>query len=579
MIDLIEIITHDNIKLRGLHYFSKHEHKCLTVLSCSPYRNFENIKEIKSFGKFLSTIPAHYIYMDVRGTGESDGYAENEYSLNEINDTIEIIKYIRLQKWSNGNIMMHGISYSAFNALQACSITNGPDCLFIMHVSNNRWYNDIHYFGGIKTITEDINYSFATTGQHLLPCLRCIDTNLKIIKTPWFMKWFTQGCEKHIVWKNGIIDKLPPTFLICGWRDCYSSTAVMLSNIVTFTLIGPFGHNYPENHNLIIKKWINSIFNNNKININKINKYNKIKDYEGPICIVIPTPKSLWYLGYYQIKTLNNPNYKLIFESNKIINLVPDLVGDTLEIYTTGDPVLVPSLESVRKDLTRLPGWGYEYEILLDNYGIWGEPEIIFTCLKYEKGDYIVVRLVTAFGETLSVGVSRLKNGSIKIKLKPFFIPVNIYKIYLFLNRSWVPVLFPTTNTNDIKLSSIKLLLPVINDSYYVKLNIYPKKSETELLKDVTIKKIIKENNKLNYQTINKYSDNSFSEIVNLSFSLGCETNVNVENTYLSNNYNIKTITTINNNKTDIFDVKIIAYNNNELINNWHNSYIINNCD
>lgn len=590
---MIEIITHDNITLRGLSNFVKNDKtnavkKSLTVLSCSPYRNFENVKEFRTFSKFLETIPAHYIYMDVRGTGESEGYAENEYSINELKDTNEIIKYIREQEWSNGYIMMHGISYSAFNALQSCSLKNKPNFLFLMHVSNDRWNNDIHYFGGIKTIMDDINYSFATTGQNLLPCISCLNSKLKKIKIPWFMKWFKQGSSNNNSWKNGMLNLknknriknnnksiLPPTFLICGWRDIYSSTAVKLSNIMTFTLIGPFGHSYPKNHNLILKDWIyhttNNINNNNQLQ--KI--YNKIEHYNGPICVVIPTPKSLWKLGYYQIKSYNNPNYKIFFKSNELINLVPDLVGESLEVYTSGDPVIKPSLNLVRKDLKRIDKWGYEKEILLDNYGVWGEPELVINCLDYEKGDYIVARLTYMNGETLSVGVLRLKKGKNIIKMKPFFIPVNTYKIYLFLNRSWVPVLFPTTNMNNIILNDIYLSLPIITIQDYIKLNMYATKSEMSLLKDVTIKNIMSKSGKLIYETVNEYKDGTFSEKVNLLFILGVGTKVYVENKYKIDDYNIKTITQINSNKTDSFYVKINAYNNNELIHIWKNKFIL----
>ena len=571
--NVIEINTRDNITLRGTFYYCKK--KCLTVLSCSPYRNFENTEYFESFGKFLSNIPAHYIYIDVRGTGESEGYAENEYSLNEMNDTIDIIKYIRSQKWSNGSVMMHGISYSAFNALQACSHSDGPDCLFLMHVSNDRWLNDIHYLGGVKTITEDINYSFATTGQNLLPCLRCVNTNIKKIKTPWYMKWFKKGCQSDTFWKNGLINKLPPTFIICGWRDTYSYTAVHLSHLVSFTLIGPFGHKYPHDHDEMVKKWIKDIFKNGLITL--FDKYNKIKNYTGKICIVIPTPRSLWKYGYYQIKSYINPEYFTVFKSNETITLKPDLVGDTLEVYVTGDPVITPSLKSVRKDLTRLD-WGCEYEIIINNYGVWGEPQLIIHCLKFEKGDYIVARLVTEQGETLSVGVSRLNNDQVIIKLRPFFIPVNSYKMYLFLNRSWVPVLYPTTNMKNIKLNSVELLLPLIKIDHYIKLNSYPNTSEIELLDDVKIKKK-SENNKLEYNTINEYPDKSFREKLFLSFNLGKTTRVNVENIYSIDNYNIKTTTEIKNKKTDVFDVNITAYNNDTLISNWKDSFVIGNCN
>jgi hypothetical protein len=435
---------------------------------------------------------------------------------------------------------------------------------------------------------EDINYSFATTGQNLLPCYKCIVPKLKKIKVPWFMKWFEQGCQNNNSWKNGLIRNLekkteiknktiknnnrekkrilPPTFLICGWRDIYSSSAFKLSNIVTFTLIGPFGHNYPKNHNVLVKKWIHYI-------INIYDKNNK------PLCIVIPTPKSLWKFGYYKLKTYNNPIYKIIFKSKEIIKLSPDLVGDSLEIYTSGDPINEPSIDLVRKDLKRVDGWGYEKEILLENNGVWGEPKLVINCLHYEKGDYIVARLTLDSGETLSVGALRLKKGKNIINLKPFFIPVNTYKIHLFLNRSWVPVLFPTINNNTIIINSILLLLPLININYYKKLNIFATKCEMKPLKDVTIKKIIKTPGKLIYKTINEYPDGTFSEKVNLLFVLGAGTYVWVENKYKVDNYNIKTITKILSTKTDTFYVKIYAYNNNKLINIWKNKFSIGICN
>ena len=41
---------------------------------------------------------------------------------------------------------------------------------------------------------------------------------------------------------------------------------------------------------------------------------------------------------------------------------------------------------------------GYEKEIILQECGVQGEPEIIIECSEYEKGDYVVVRLTTIFG-------------------------------------------------------------------------------------------------------------------------------------------------------------------------------------
>lgn len=187
------------------------------------------------------------------------------------------------------------------------------------------------------------------------------------------------------------------------------------------------------------------------------------------------------------------------------------------------------------------------------------------------------------------------------MKLKPFFIPVNSYKIHLFLNRSWIPVLFPTMNKHTILLDSIQLSLPFVRKEDYYKLNMYACESEMEWLKDVSIKKITKKKNKLIYETISKYPDGSFSEKVKLSFVLCEKTKVMVENNYVQKNasntnvlqrnyleknnleqthlnqtYKIKTITEIQNRETDVFDVKIRSYNNNKFIKKWEDHFVVN---
>ena len=555
MSNLIEIKMRDNIILRGLIYLSKNNlndnNKCMVILSISPYRNFEQKESIEIFGKFLSTIPAHYIVMDVRGTGESDGIDTNEYSQDEILDTMDCIKYIYMQDWCNMSIMMHGMSYSAFNALQSLENIIKPNALFIMHVSNDRFNNDVHYFGGVKTITEDMNYSYAMTSSNIQPCKLCNNIS-RYNYTPHYMKWFEQSNKNNKAWLNGLImnNNLPPIFLICGWRDSYSSSAVKLSNISTFTLIGPFGHNYPKNHNMILKEWINILYQN---------KWCSKLHY----CMVIPTPKSLWKLGYYNIKPFNKDTaiYKTI-DINNNITLIPDMVGETLEIYISGDMVTEPTIERVRNDLRRNQ-CGYEYIININDC-VWGFPILTFECV-YTKGDYIVARLTTDTGETLSIGVIKLIDGINILEMRPFFVPNNI-KMHLFLNRSWIPVLFPTTNMDNINIINIQLKLPIITE--YEILYIYPPEDDTALLKDI-ISTIEYKDNTIIYNANINYDN--FKENLNATFTFGKGTTVIVNDNY----NNISTTTTIISNKTDTFDVKIKAYNNMDFIKEWYGKYII----
>lgn len=59
--------------------------------------------------------------LDVRGTGSSEGVAEDEYTPAEHGDIVETIAWLAGQEWSNGRVGMFGTSWSGFNSLQvAC---------------------------------------------------------------------------------------------------------------------------------------------------------------------------------------------------------------------------------------------------------------------------------------------------------------------------------------------------------------------------------------------------------------------------------------------------------------------------
>ena len=57
--------------------------------------------------------------VDIRGTGGSEGTVpDREYSEQELDDAVEVIRQLAAQPWSNGNVGMWGISYGGFTAIQ-----------------------------------------------------------------------------------------------------------------------------------------------------------------------------------------------------------------------------------------------------------------------------------------------------------------------------------------------------------------------------------------------------------------------------------------------------------------------------
>ena len=62
------------------------------------------------------------VRVDLRGSGDSDGVLEDEYSSTEHSDALAIIEWIAKQPWCSGAVGMAGISWGGFNALQVAAL-------------------------------------------------------------------------------------------------------------------------------------------------------------------------------------------------------------------------------------------------------------------------------------------------------------------------------------------------------------------------------------------------------------------------------------------------------------------------
>ena len=56
--------------------------------------------------------------VDLRGTGSSEGIAEDEYPAVERTDSLTVIDRLATQAWSTGTVGMYGTSYRGFNTIQ-----------------------------------------------------------------------------------------------------------------------------------------------------------------------------------------------------------------------------------------------------------------------------------------------------------------------------------------------------------------------------------------------------------------------------------------------------------------------------
>ena len=60
--------------------------------------------------------------VDLRGTGNSEGIIDDEYTPQELQDGCDVIAWLAAQPWCDGNVGMTGISWGGFNSLQVAAL-------------------------------------------------------------------------------------------------------------------------------------------------------------------------------------------------------------------------------------------------------------------------------------------------------------------------------------------------------------------------------------------------------------------------------------------------------------------------
>ncbi|EFL88236.1 CocE/NonD family hydrolase [Ahrensia sp. R2A130] len=201
------------------------------------------------------------IRTDQRGTGESEGLSEDEYSAQELADACEIIAWAAGQPWCNGNVGMQGISWGGFNSLQVAAL-RPPALKAIITIcsSADRFADDIHTHGGCQLVE---NWGWAS--QMLSYNSRPPDPSLvgddwqgiwrkRLDHEPWLWSTWMRHQTRDDYWKHGSVCEDYSTIeaavlTIGGWHDGYRNTpAALVENLSApvKAIIGPWNHKYPH---------------------------------------------------------------------------------------------------------------------------------------------------------------------------------------------------------------------------------------------------------------------------------------------------------------------------------------------
>jgi hypothetical protein len=200
--------------------------------------------------------------VDVRGTGDSEGTALDEYCRQEQLDGAAAIAWLAEQPWCTGKVGMFGTSYGGFNSLQVAMLR--PPALAAicpMYFTDRRYTDDCHYKGGALQMFYDIGtYGLAMVGRNLLPPRPDLTGERwaaiweqHLENEPWLLRWLAHQTEDE-QWRHGSLCEdygavRCPTFLIGGWRDGYTNCNLRTYQALTCPkklLIGPWLHTRPH---------------------------------------------------------------------------------------------------------------------------------------------------------------------------------------------------------------------------------------------------------------------------------------------------------------------------------------------
>lgn len=201
------------------------------------------------------------VRVDIRGSGESDGVIDGEYTPLELSNAAEIIAWIAAQPWSNGKVGMMGISWGGFNCLQVAAL-QPPALKAVISIAStvDRYNDDIHYKNGCH-LSAQLSWAATMLGYQS----RCPDPDLvgdrwrdmwleRLQQEPFFMEEWLSHQRRDDFWKHGSIcedfDAVQvPSLVIAGWADGYRNTplkAVEGMGERSKAIIGPWIHKYPH---------------------------------------------------------------------------------------------------------------------------------------------------------------------------------------------------------------------------------------------------------------------------------------------------------------------------------------------
>ena len=149
----------DGVRLAASLYVPDGDGPWPAVLEALPYRKDDDTAGYRSEYERLAAAGYVVCRVDLRGTGSSEGIAEDEYPAVERTDLLTVIDWLATQAWSTGAVGMYGTSYSGFNSIQlAMERPPALKAIIPIFATDDRYADDVHYFGGAVKQLDLVDY-------------------------------------------------------------------------------------------------------------------------------------------------------------------------------------------------------------------------------------------------------------------------------------------------------------------------------------------------------------------------------------------------------------------------------------
>jgi uncharacterized protein len=202
------------------------------------------------------------VRVDLRGSGDSGGVLDDEYSEQEQRDAEEVIAWLAAQPWCTGSVGMWGISWGGFNSLQlAARRPPALKAIIAMMASDDRYADDVHYRGGAVLGLDMVHWSTYMLLANAQP------PDPAVVGERWRDLWHQRleanrpladlwlaHQRRDGYWRHGSVcedyDAIEcAVYAVGGWQDGYTNAVPRLLERLSCPrrgLIGPWGHCFPE---------------------------------------------------------------------------------------------------------------------------------------------------------------------------------------------------------------------------------------------------------------------------------------------------------------------------------------------